>query len=128
MSAKVLYIEDNPLNMRLVRKILKSIGYTMIEAIDGLTGVQSAMQEMPDVILMDINLPDIDGMEAAARLKADERTTHIPIIALTANAMHGDKERFIAAGCDGYLAKPVSKQELRNTLNYFLGEHHVMAV
>jgi len=127
MSAKVLYIEDNPLNMRLVRKILKSIGYTMVEAIDGLTGVQSAMREMPDVILMDINLPDIDGMEATARLKADAMTTHIPIIALTANAMHGDKERFIAAGCDGYLAKPVSKQELQNTLSYFLSEQSIMA-
>ncbi len=121
MLAKVLYIEDNPQNMRLVRKILLHSGYEMIEAVDGLTGVALAAQELPDLILMDINLPDIDGLEATKRIKAMPEMAHVPVIALTANAMHGDRERFIAAGCDGYLAKPVTRIELLNTLTHFLG-------
>jgi two-component system cell cycle response regulator DivK len=124
MPARILYIEDNPQNMRLVRKMLKLGGYDMIEAVDGLTGVAIAARERPDLILMDINLPDIDGLEATARLKADGALAHIPVIALTANAMHGDRERFIAAGCDGYLAKPVTKNELLNTVAHFLAEMH----
>jgi two-component system cell cycle response regulator DivK len=124
MPARILYIEDNPQNMRLVRKMLKLGGYDMIEAVDGLTGVAIAAREKPDLILMDINLPDIDGLEATARLKADGQLVHIPVIALTANAMHGDRERFIAAGCDGYLAKPVTKNELLNTVAHFLAEMH----
>lgn len=122
MTVKILYIEDNPQNMRLVRKMLKLGGYDMLEAVDGLTGVAVAAREVPDLILMDINLPDIDGLEATARLKADPRLANIPVIALTANAMHGDRERFISAGCDGYLAKPVTKNELLNTVNHFLTE------
>lgn len=122
MSIRILYVEDNPQNMRLVRKMLKLGGYEMIEAVDGLTGVAVAARELPDLILMDINLPDIDGLEATARLKADPRLAGIPVIALTANAMHGDRERFMSAGCDGYLAKPVTKNELLNTVNHFLTE------
>lgn len=118
--AKILYVEDNPQNMRLVRKMLKADGHDVIEAVDGLSGVALAASEMPDIILMDINLPDIDGLEATARLKASPQLAHIPIIALTANAMHGDRERFIAAGCDGYLAKPVTRFELLNTVAHFL--------
>lgn len=118
--AKILYVEDNPQNMRLVRKMLKADGHDVIEAVDGLTGVALATSEMPDIILMDINLPDIDGLEATARLKASPQLAHIPVIALTANAMHGDRERFIAAGCDGYLAKPVTRIELFNTVARFL--------
>jgi len=121
MAVRILYIEDNPQNMRLVSKMLKIGGYDMIEAVDGLSGVAVAAREKPDLILMDINLPDIDGLEATARLKADPTLAHIPVIALTANAMHGDRERFIASGCDGYLAKPVTKNELINTVNHFLG-------
>jgi Response regulator containing a CheY-like receiver domain and an HD-GYP domain len=93
----------------------------MIEAVDGLTGVALAAQELPDLILMDINLPDIDGLEATKRIKAMPEMAHVPVIALTANAMHGDRERFIAAGCDGYLAKPVTRIELLNMLTHFLG-------
>lgn len=122
MTVCVLYIEDNPQNMRLVRKMLRIGGYDMIEAVNGLTGVAIAAREKPDLILMDINLPDIDGLEATARLKASPELAHIPVIALTANAMHGDRERFIAAGCDGYLAKPVTKNELLNTIAHFLAE------
>src|SRR5690242_18868967 len=120
MTAKILCVEDNPQNMRLTRKILCGAGYDVIEAMDGLTGVATAAREKPDLILMDVNLPDIDGLEATARLKADSTLSWIPIIALTANAMHGDRERFIAAGCDGYIPKPVTKQELLNTVAHFL--------
>lgn len=119
---KILYIEDNPQNMRLVRKMLTVGGYDMLEALDGQTGLEVAAREIPDLILMDINLPDIDGMEATGRIKADPRLCHIPVIALTANAMYGDRERFLDAGCDGYIAKPVSKNELLNTLSYFLSK------
>ncbi|MDX2075089.1 MAG: response regulator [bacterium] len=117
---KILYVEDNPQNMRLVRKMLDTGGYQMVEALDGITGLRMAEQEQPVLILLDINLPDIDGMEVTARLKANPTLAHIPIVALTANAMFGDRERFLEAGCDGYLAKPVSKTELLNTLAYFL--------
>lgn len=120
-KAKVLYIEDNPQNMRLVRKMLKIGGYNLVEAVDGTSGVEMANNERPDVILMDINLPDIDGIEATQRIKRNPELARIPVIALTANVMHGDKERFTAAGCDGYLAKPVTRNELLNTIAYFIG-------
>jgi len=120
MTVSILYVEDNPQNMRLVRKMLRIGGYDMIEAVNGITGVAVAIREKPDLILMDINLPDIDGLEATARIKQQPDLQDIPIIALTANAMHGDRERFIEAGCDGYLAKPVTKNELLNTVTHFL--------
>lgn len=108
----ILYVEDNPLNMKLVRKILSSAGYQMLEAMDGVTGVELAHQRNPDLILMDINLPDIDGLAATFQLKNSAKTAHIPVIALTANTMHGDRERYMKAGCDGYIPKPVAKNEL----------------
>jgi CheY-like chemotaxis protein len=122
MAARILYVEDNPQNMRLVRKILMSAGYEVLEAGDGLTGVALAARECPDLILMDINLPDINGLEATARLKASPQLAWIPVIALTANAMHGDREHCIAAGCDGYLAKPVMKSELLSTVATYLSQ------
>jgi two-component system, cell cycle response regulator DivK len=118
--SKILYVEDNPQNMRLVRKILVAAGYEVIEATNGLAGIASAERDNPDLILMDVNLPDINGLEATSRLKAMPVVSEIPIIALTANAMHGDRENCIAAGCDGYLAKPVMKNELLNTVALFL--------
>lgn len=120
MDTTILYIEDNPQNMRLVRKMLRASGYNMVEAIDGLSGLDAAQEAKPNLILLDINLPDIDGMEVTSRLKSDQDLRHTPVIALTANAMHGDRERFLEAGCDGYLAKPVSRSELINTIRYFL--------
>lgn len=120
----ILYIEDNPLNMRLVRKLLNSLGYNMLEARDGATGLSMASAERPDLILVDVNLPDIDGLEVTKRLKADDSISHIPIVALTANAMHGDRERCLGAGCDGYIAKPIAKLELKNTLAHFLSLAH----
>lgn len=122
MAGKILYVEDNPQNMRLVRKILTAAGYDVLEATEGLVGVALAARECPDLILMDVNLPDINGLEATARLKASPQLAWIPVIAVTANAMHGDREHCIAAGCDGYLAKPVMKSELLSTVATFLSQ------
>ncbi len=121
MSKRILYIEDNFQNKRLVSKILTAKGYEVLEADDGLTGVELAGKEMPDLILMDISLPGIDGVEATQRIKAYERTAVIPVIALTANAMRGDRERFIAAGCDDYLPKPISTSDLVDIIHKFIG-------
>jgi two-component system cell cycle response regulator DivK len=121
MGARILYIEDNPLNLRLVRKILISLGFEIIEAMDGINGLAAASRDRPDLILVDVNLPDIDGLEVVRRLKNDPSLAHIPAIALTANAMHGDRERCLGAGCDGYLAKPVARLELKNVIGHFLG-------
>jgi two-component system, cell cycle response regulator DivK len=120
MAARILYIEDNPQNMRLVRKMLSVAGYEMIEAVNGISGLQTAAAEVPDLILVDINLPDIDGTEVTARLKAEPSLAHIPVIALTANAMPGDRERFLACGCNGYISKPITKNELLNTVEQLL--------
>ncbi|MCU0482388.1 MAG: response regulator [Anaerolineae bacterium] len=120
MSAKILYIEDNEQNMRLIRKILLHAGYEFIGAEDGHSGLEVAHAERPDVIIVDINLPDIDGLEVTSRLKRGE-LAHIPVIALTANAMVGDRERTLEAGCDAYLPKPVSRQDLLNLMAQFLG-------
>jgi CheY-like chemotaxis protein len=120
MSKRILYVEDNFQNKRLVRKILAARGFEVIEADDGLTGVEMAVKEQPDLILMDISLPGIDGVEATQRIKAYDNTAQIPVIALTANAMRGDRERFIAAGCDDYLPKPISTADLLDMINKFL--------
>lgn len=122
MTATILYIEDNPLNMRLVRKLVKSFGYDMIEAMDGLTGLDMVQSERPDLVLVDVNLPGMDGLEIASRMKDDPELATIPTIALTANAMHGDRERCLAAGCNAYIAKPIARQELFNTIQRFLNE------
>jgi two-component system cell cycle response regulator DivK len=121
MPVRILCVEDNPQNMRLVRKMLNSAGYEVIEAVDGASGFAAAYQ-MPDLILMDVNLPDMDGLEVTVRIKADEQIAHIPVIALTANAMHGDRERCLAAGCDGYIPKPVTKNELLSTVGHFANQ------
>lgn len=120
MSFRILCVEDNPQNMRLVRKILKHHGYEVIEAEDGKSGIEMAETQAPDLILMDINLPDIDGLEATRTIKANTSLNHIPIVALTANAMYGDEERCLAAGCNGYISKPVSKEVLIKKVTEFL--------
>jgi CheY-like chemotaxis protein len=108
----VLYIEDNIHNRRLVRKVLQSRGYTIVEAEEGITGLAMAQDLKPALVLLDIGLPGMDGLEVVARIKADEELRPIPVIALTASAMRGDRERFLAAGCDDYLSKPVQAMEL----------------
>ena len=120
MTATILCVEDNPQNMRLVRKILQHQGYAVLEAENGLAGVSEAEEHIPDMILMDVNLPDIDGLEATRRIKAQPQLAHIPIVALTANAMYGDEERILAEGCDGYISKPVSKAKLLEVVEQYL--------
>jgi two-component system, cell cycle response regulator DivK len=120
-AKRILYIEDNFQNKRLVKKILSAKGYEMLDAEDGLTGVEMACTQMPDLILMDINIPGIDGMEATARIKNSPQTAMIPVIALTANAMRGDREKIIAAGCDEYLQKPINNAKLVETVHLFIG-------
>lgn len=120
--ATILYVEDNPQNMRLVRKILNHGGHEVLEAPDGKTGIDLTCAHKPDLILMDINLPDIDGLEATARIKSNPDTAQIPVIALTANAMVGDREKALSAGCNGYLPKPISKSELLATVAQYLEE------
>ena len=114
MSNNVLYIEDNPDNMRLVQRALESRGYHLIQANNGLNGVSKAETEEVDLILLDINLPDIDGYEVAKRLRSSSKPSllHIPIIAITANALKGDAEKALNAGCDVYMSKPINIREL----------------
>ena len=113
---RVLVVEDNERNMKLVRDVLQATGYRTLEAATGPRAVELAAEQAPDLVLMDIQLPGIDGVEALRRLRADERTASIPVLALTAQAMHGDHERFLAAGFDGYLSKPVNIVELVATV------------
>ncbi len=108
----VLYIEDNPHNRRLVRRTLQRRGYEMIEADDGVTGLEMVRELKPPLVLLDIGLPKMDGIEVVKHIKADTELQQIPVIALTASAMRGDRERFLAAGCDDYLSKPIQVLEL----------------
>ena len=109
---QVLVVEDNERNMKLVRDVLLATGYRTLEARTGGHAVELAAEHAPDLVLMDIRLPDIDGIEALSRLRADERTASIPVLAVTAQAMHGDRERFLAAGFDDYISKPLNVVEL----------------
>ena len=109
---RILVVEDNELNMKLFRDVLVATGYRTLEATTGGEAVELATEHAPDLVLMDIQLPDLDGVQALGRLRADERTAAIPVLALTAQAMDGDRERFLAAGFDGYLSKPVNVPEL----------------
>jgi two-component system, cell cycle response regulator DivK len=114
MIPTILYIEDHPDNMTLVRRILQSKSYTLIEANTGFQGILFAEHQDVDVILLDINLPDIDGYEVARRLRASKKSTlaHIPIVAVTANAMKGDVQKALEAGCNLYMSKPINIQKL----------------
>jgi two-component system cell cycle response regulator DivK len=120
MSQRILYIEDNPDNRLLIRRVLQAEGYEVLEAIDGQTGLQRAAEIRPDLILMDINLPEIDGYEVTARLKQLPGLSRIPIIAVTANVMKGDREKTLAAGCDGYIQKPIDIDLLPGQIERFL--------
>ena len=112
MSATILYIEDNPDNSLLVQRALNARGYQVLWAADGMSGIEQAEAHSPDLILLDINLPDIDGYEVARRLRAHDSLGAIPIMAITANALKGDAEKALAAGCDAYIAKPIQLHEL----------------
>jgi two-component system cell cycle response regulator DivK len=108
---RVLVVEDNEKNMKLFRDVLVATGYRTLEATTGWQAVELAIEHSPDLVLMDIRLPDIDGVEVLNRLRADERTALIPVLALTAQAMQGDRERFLTEGFDGYVPKPVNVAE-----------------
>ena len=114
--ATVLVVEDNPTNMKLAILLLETAGHAVITAMDAEAGLVLARGEQPDLILMDIQLPGIDGLEATAQLKRDEVTRHIPVIALTALAMHGDEARIRSVGCDGYIAKPLRYRDFLSTI------------
>lgn len=113
---KILVVEDNPDNMTLAVLLLQSAGYTVLQAADAEAGLTMAREELPGLILMDIQLPGMDGLEATALLKRDDATRAIPVIALTALAMKGDEARIRAAGCDGYIAKPMSSKTFLATI------------
>ena len=114
--AKVLIVEDNSANMTLAVFLLESAGHAVLSARDAEAGLTLARDEQPDLILMDIQLPGMDGLQATGLLKRDDATRGIPVIALTALAMKGDEERIRAAGCDGYIAKPMRYQEFLATI------------
>jgi two-component system cell cycle response regulator DivK len=122
MAYKILYIEDNPDNMTLVKRALEARGYEFLWAQNGLSGVSEAIEKQPDVILLDINLPDIDGYEVARRLRSSGKSSlvYVPIIAVTANALRGDAEKALAAGCDVYMSKPINIRELWARVEGFL--------
>jgi two-component system cell cycle response regulator DivK len=119
MGPQVLVVEDNERNMKLFRDVLQASGYRTLEATTGGDAVALAAEHSPDLVLMDIQLPDIDGVEALGRLRADERVSSVPVLALTAQAMEGDRERFLAAGFDGYMSKPVDIGEFIATVKRY---------
>jgi two-component system, cell cycle response regulator DivK len=121
MSKRILVVEDTEDNRRIVRDLLTSAGYEILEATTGEEGVALATRHRPDLILMDIQLPVLDGYEATRRIRADPALHHIPIIAVTSYALAGDEEKTRAAGCDGYVAKPFSPRQLLATVRQHLG-------
>jgi two-component system cell cycle response regulator DivK len=118
---QVLVVEDNEKNMKLLRDVLRASGYGVLEATTARTALQLATEHRPDLVLMDIRLPDVDGIEALRRLRANSGTAAIPVLALTAQSMRGDRERFLAAGFDDYISKPVNVVELVATVSRHCG-------
>jgi len=116
----VLYVEDNEYNRKIVRQLLSRSPYRLIEAVDGETGIELSQQQLPDLILMDVQLPRMSGLDAMQVLKADTRTSHIPIIVITSYALSGDREKAMKAGASGYLAKPYSPRELLALIRQYL--------
>src|SRR6266576_60173 len=120
-KAKILYIEDNRENRMLVRAVLEAAGYDLVDAEDGLTGIEAAIREEPALILLDINLPGVDGYEIVAILKSFPNLAATPVIAVTAYAMQGDRQRTLVAGCDGYIQKPINVDVFPRQVAEFLG-------
>jgi two-component system cell cycle response regulator DivK len=118
---KILVVEDNELNLRLLNDLLEYHGYLVLLSREGAPALDIARQHRPDLVLMDIQLPDISGTEAARRLKADEHTREIPIIAVTAFALSGDRARILASGCDDYISKPFNITELLKLVEHSIG-------
>lgn len=122
MAKKILIVEDNVVNRVLMQDLLTYHGYEILEAGDGAEGIEKARKYKPDLILMDMQMPIMDGIQAVTRLKADPKTRDIKIISLTAFAMKGDRERFLRAGCDEYVAKPINTRELPKLVKRLLAE------
>jgi two-component system cell cycle response regulator DivK len=122
MTATILYVEDNCDNRMLIRRILEAEGYRVIEAEDGVQGIERLQSQTPDLVLMDINLPEIDGYEVTKRFKKLPSMDRVPVIAVTANVMKGDREKTLAAGCDGYIPKPIDIDALPDQIARFLGK------
>lgn len=116
----VLHVEDNPSNRKVVLHILRSVDVALMETTDGESGLAAAARELPDLILLDMHLPGVSGYEVVASLKADDRTRHIPVIAVTSDAMAGDEARARAAGCDDYVAKPYRPHQLLEAIRRHL--------
>ena len=117
---KILVVDDNQDSRELVIKILKGKGHQLIEAVDGEDALEKVAAEQPDLILMDISLPKIDGYEVTRRLKQNKKFASIPVIALTAHAMKGDKEKSLASGCDDYISKPINVRDFYDRIKVFL--------
>ena len=120
MTKRILVIEDTEDNRQIIRDLMTSVGYELIEAVDGIEGVAAAEREKPDLILMDIQLPGIDGYEATRRIRAIPEMAKVPIIAVTSYALSGDEAKTREAGCDGYVAKPFSPRQLLAKVREFL--------
>lgn len=120
MGLKILYVEDNPDNRLLVRRILMVEGYTIVEAVDAREGLELARRELPNLILVDMNLPEMDGYTLTRHLREIPELRHVPIVAMTANVMHGDREKSLEAGCDGYIPKPIDVDLLPEQIARFL--------
>ncbi len=120
LPKRILVVEDNPDNRILITDVLSSLNYEVLVAIDGESGIALAQSERPDLILMDLSLPKMDGWTAASQLKQNEALAHIPVIALTAHAMVGDREKALKAGCDDYVSKPIDLRELASKLSHYL--------
>jgi CheY-like chemotaxis protein len=118
--AKILLVEDNEMNRDMLSRRLERRGYQVVQAVDGVQGVEMARAEMPDLIMMDMSLPVLDGWEATRRIKSDNAIRSIPVIALTAHAMSGDRERAIAAGCEDYDTKPIELPRLLGKIEALL--------
>lgn len=117
---RILVVEDNPDNRTLITDLLIALNFQVLEATDGVQGVEMALQEKPDLILMDLSLPQKDGWEATREIKANREVAHIPVIALTAHAMLGDRERALEAGCNDYITKPINVMELTSKLKTYI--------
>lgn len=122
MPKTVLIVEDNELNMKLFHDLLEAHGYRTIETRNGVEALELARAHMPDLILMDIQLPEVSGLDVTKWLKEDERTRPIPVIAVTAFAMKGDEERIRGGGCEAYLSKPISVSKFLETVRHYLGD------
>ena len=116
----ILIVEDNEKNLKLARDVLRFHGYRTVEATDGESAITMSLEHLPALILMDIQLPGIDGIVAMTRIRADERTKHIPTVALTASVMSGDRERFDEAGFDGFIAKPIEVKNFPGQVRAYL--------